>query len=71
MLFHVTFEVTVGVVTMKFILADVTNSYGADMLTKSLAAISFEFTTYLEDRHYITIIHSTNFVKATFLLKSL
>ena len=45
MLFHVTLEFTVGVVTMELNLALVTNSYGADMLAKSLAAVSFEFTT--------------------------
>ena len=55
MLFHVSLEFTVGIVTMELNLANVANSYGADMLAKSSLAVSFEFTTYLEDWHYITI----------------
>ena len=46
MLFHVSLEFTVGIVTMELNLANVANSYGADMLAKSSAAVSFEFTAY-------------------------
>ena len=48
MLFHVSLEFTVGIMTMELNLANVANSYGADMLAKSSLAVSFEFTTYLE-----------------------